>query len=218
MSSIAYLSDQNMLDYHRVHGNQEIVFWRLSKKKFKDFQVGDLLFFLAKGSENARNNEKGIVGYGCFQGERQMTVDHLWKKYEGMTGYNSKEALEAAIKKTLKSEEMPETIGCLFLKDVIFFQGPVYLSEIGITLPHNLESFTYLDSHEGHVTLELLQKIKERIAQMDHWTDKDETIATVQNLIRDTLYMDIPDSMFEQLDYYRAVVYEYVYTHFKEVA
>lgn len=53
---------------------------------------------------------------------------------------------------------------------------------------------------------------------MDHWTDKDETRATVQNLIRDTLYMDIPDSMFEQLDYYRAVVYEYVYTHFKEVA
>ena len=168
MSSIAYLSDQNMLDYHRVHGNQEIVFWRLSKKKFKDFQVGDLLFFLAKGNENARKSEKGIVGYGCFQGERQMTVDHLWKKYEGMTGYNSKDALESAIKKTLKSEEMPETIGCLFLKDVIFFQGPVYLSEIGITLPHNLESFTYLDSHEGHVTLELLQKIKE--IGIDYWS------------------------------------------------
>ncbi len=168
MSSIAYLSDQNMLDYHRVHGNQEIVFWRLSKKKFKDFQVGDLLFFLAKGSENARHNEKGIVGYGCFQGERQMTIDHLWKKYEGMTGYNNKDNLINAIKKTAKSDILPDTISCLFLKDVIFFQGPVYLSEIGITIPSNLESFTYLDSHEGHVTLELLQKIKE--IGIDYWS------------------------------------------------
>ena len=49
------------------------------------------------------------------------------------------------------------------------------------------------------LAVELLQKIKERIAQMDHWTDKDETRATVRNLIRDTLYMSIPDSMFDKL-------------------
>ena len=68
------------------------------------------------------------------------------------------------------------------------------------------------------LSVELLQKIKARIAQMDHWTDKDETRATVQNLIRDELYMSIPDSMFDQLDYYREVVYEYVYSHYKEAA
>ena len=66
------------------------------------------------------------------------------------------------------------------------------------------------------LSIELLQKIKDRIAQMDHWTDKDETRATVQNLIRDELYMSIPDSMFDQLDHYREVVYEYVYSHYKE--
>lgn len=68
------------------------------------------------------------------------------------------------------------------------------------------------------LSIELLQKIKARIAQMDHWTDKDETRATVQNLIRDELYMSIPDSMFDQLDHYREVVYEYVYSHYKEAA
>ncbi len=68
------------------------------------------------------------------------------------------------------------------------------------------------------LAVELLRKIKERIAQMDHWTDKDETRATVQNLIRDELYMSIPDSMFDQLDHYREVVYEYVYSHYKEAA
>ena len=68
------------------------------------------------------------------------------------------------------------------------------------------------------LAVDLLQKIKERIAQMDHWTDKDETRATVRNLIRDTLYMSIPDSMFDQLDHYREVIYEHVYTHYKEAA
>ena len=66
------------------------------------------------------------------------------------------------------------------------------------------------------LAVELLKKIKERIAQMDHWTDKDETRATVQNLIRDELYMNIPDSMFGQMDHYREVIYEHVYTHYKE--
>ena len=68
------------------------------------------------------------------------------------------------------------------------------------------------------LSVDLLKKIKERIAQMDHWTDKDETRAAVQNLIRDELYMNIPDSMYGQLEHYREVVYEYVYSHYKDVA
>lgn len=68
------------------------------------------------------------------------------------------------------------------------------------------------------LSVNLLQKIKDRIAQMDHWTDKDETRATVQNLIRDELYMNIPDSMFDQLDHYREMIYEHIYSHYKDVA
>ena len=66
--------------------------------------------------------------------------------------------------------------------------------------------------------MELLAKIKERIAQMDHWTDKDKTRATMQNLIRDELYMNIPDRIFDQLAHYREVIYEHVYTHYNEAA
>jgi len=68
------------------------------------------------------------------------------------------------------------------------------------------------------LAVDLLQKIKERIAQMDHWTDKDETRASVQNLIRDELYQNIPDSMFDHLNHYREAIYEHVYTHYREVA
>ena len=68
------------------------------------------------------------------------------------------------------------------------------------------------------MSVDLLQKIKEKIAQMDHWTDKQETRAAVDVLIRNVLYEEIPDSMFDQLDSYRKAIYEHVYTHYKEAA
>lgn len=65
---------------------------------------------------------------------------------------------------------------------------------------------------------ELLQKIKERIADMDHWTDKQETRAAVDVLIREVLYEELPDSMFERLETYRKAIYEHVYIHFRQIA
>ena len=68
------------------------------------------------------------------------------------------------------------------------------------------------------MSIDLLQKVKERISQMDHWTDKQETRAAVDILIRNVLYTEIPDSMFDRLEAYRKAIYEHVYTHYKQVA
>ena len=68
------------------------------------------------------------------------------------------------------------------------------------------------------MSVELLKKIKERIAEMDHWTDKQETRAAVDVLIRNVLYEQIPDSMFDRLEAYRKAIYEHIYTHYKEAA
>lgn len=65
---------------------------------------------------------------------------------------------------------------------------------------------------------DLLRKIKERIASMDHWTDKQETRAAVDVLIKKVLYEELPDSMFERLEAYRKAIYEHVYIHFKQIA
>ena len=53
---------------------------------------------------------------------------------------------------------------------------------------------------------------------MDHWTDKQETRAAVDVLIRNVLYEEIPDSMFERLEAYRKAIYEHIYTHYKQAA
>lgn len=40
------------------------------------------------------------------------------------------------------------------------------------------------------VAASLLQKIKMKIAEFDHWTDKQEIEAAIDNLIRDTLWQN----------------------------
>lgn len=69
------------------------------------------------------------------------------------------------------------------------------------------------------VAVDLLQKVKAKIAELDHWTDKQETKAAVDNLIRDTLWSELPSCYDEpSISRYRQKIYEYVYTRYKEVA
>ena len=69
------------------------------------------------------------------------------------------------------------------------------------------------------VAVDLLQKVKSKIAELDHWTDKQETKATIDNLIRDTLWAELPESYDEvSISVYRQKIYEYVYTRYKNVA
>ena len=69
------------------------------------------------------------------------------------------------------------------------------------------------------VAATLLQKIKAKIAELDHWTDKQETRAAVDNLIRNTLWAELPESYDEiSISEYRQRIYEYVFTRYKEIA
>lgn len=69
------------------------------------------------------------------------------------------------------------------------------------------------------VATDLLHKIKGKISELDHWTDKQETKAAVDNLIRDTLWAELPECYDEvSISGYRQKIYEYVYTRYKEVA
>jgi type I restriction enzyme R subunit len=69
------------------------------------------------------------------------------------------------------------------------------------------------------VAASLLQKIKSKIAEFDHWTDKQETKAAIDNLIRDTLWSELPECYDEvSISMYRQQIYEYVYTRYRTVA
>lgn len=65
------------------------------------------------------------------------------------------------------------------------------------------------------VSVDLLSKIKTKISELDHWTDKQETKAAVDNVIRDTLWKELPESYDEvRISTYRQKIYEYVYLRY----
>ena len=69
------------------------------------------------------------------------------------------------------------------------------------------------------VSKDLLAKVKAKIEELDHWTDKQETKAAVDNLIRDTLWEGLPECYDEQhFTQFRRTLYDYFYTRYKEIA
>ena len=69
------------------------------------------------------------------------------------------------------------------------------------------------------VAVTLLQKIKAKISEFDHWADKQDTRAEIENLIRDTLWAELPVCYDEvSISDYRQKIYTYVYTRYKRGA
>lgn len=169
MASIAYITDRNMIEYHRLNGNRTINFWKPStQKKINDFKQGDYLFFLAKGTEKGIQREKGIIGYGKLDKIRTMSLEKMWYEYKKMNGFESKQQLIDAISKVTKEHNIPKSIQCMILKEVTFFQTPIYLSEFDIPLSKQIESYTYIDKEGLNVTSLILKKAEE--FGMDLWS------------------------------------------------
>lgn len=69
------------------------------------------------------------------------------------------------------------------------------------------------------ISVALLAKIKAKIAELDHWTDKQETKAAVDTLIRDALWEGLPAAYDDvSMCKCRQKIYEHVYVRYKEVA
>lgn len=155
MSSIAYVTDSKMLEYHRLCRNRTILFWRLSnRKKFSNFKKGDLLFFFSRPNHGRK---KGLIGYAHYDSIKRLSLQQMWKQYSEATGYETKQRLEEAISKAAKGE-VPKIMHCLYLTDVVFFISPVYPDEIeGLEIPTTLESYIYLDKNDADITVKILK-------------------------------------------------------------
>lgn len=175
MSSIAYVTDEKMLEYHRLCTNKQMLFWRLStNKKFTDFQKGDLLFFFSKTRFSSR---KGLVGYAHYDSSKKLSIEKMWKEYQNLTGYDSKEQLKETIIRASRNHEVPKVLSCLYLTDVVFFNAPVYPKDVGISIPSKLESYQYLDKDDPEITVRILKRAEENgidIWSSDSSVDPDE--------------------------------------------
>ena len=69
------------------------------------------------------------------------------------------------------------------------------------------------------IAVDLLDKIKSKISELDHWTDKQETKAEVDTLIGKILWEELPECYSDRAIFtYRQKIYEYVYMRYKVVA
>lgn len=65
----------------------------------------------------------------------------------------------------------------------------------------------------------MLKRIKDKIVELNHWTDKQETKAEIDNLIRDILWVELSECYDEvSISSYRQKIYEYVYMRYRSVA
>lgn len=198
MSSIAYITDKNMIEFHRIHGNAVMNFWRpTSSKRFTDFFEGDLLFFLAKGTEHGINREKGIIGYGRYTEANMFSFRQMWNRFNTLNGYASPKEFKEAIMRVSKAKTLAPQFHCLTLRDVVFFQSPVYLSEIGISISASVESYIYLDREDPRATAKILHQANK--IGIDVWT------ATVSSHAPNALVFD--DDLIRQT--LRGILSEY---------
>ncbi|MBQ9327571.1 MAG: hypothetical protein IJ225_03435 [Solobacterium sp.] len=177
MSSIVYTTDQEMIEYHRLCGNRDVNFWRLSSRaSFSDFHRGDLLFFYAYGPTKRK---KGLVGYAHYDSTNRLSLDEMWKRYKTFNGYSSKQKLKEAITLAARDGNVPETMNCLYLKDCVYFSSPIYPEEAGLRINDKLESYTYLDRNDPTATVRVLRIAEKR--GIDIW-------AGSQNYEPDTIF------------------------------
>lgn len=177
MASIAYITDAKLLENHRLYQNRTMNFWRLSTNtNFKEFGIGGLIFFLSKDKKHlSLNKEKGIIGFGRVVNIYTGSPKVMWDKFNKENGYNTYEEFVDALLKANKKHVVPNKLSSLYLENVCFFQNPIYLSEIGISISKNVESYTYIKPDDA--VIKLLEYGK---ASMDLWSSidkQDEIIA-----------------------------------------
>lgn len=177
MSAIAYVSDSKLLQHHRLNARKTMNFWRISNNiSFSDFNEGDLVFFLSKDKEQMLNGEKGVVGYGQLDSIYLNSPKKIWDKFEKENGYNTYEEFKEAIKKVTKNHDLPSKISSLYLKDITFFQNPIYLSECGIEISKNVESYIYISPKEA--VIKLLDYGKHNI---DLWSSDENVVERIED-------------------------------------
>ena len=146
MASIAYIADADMLNSHKLFQRDKVNFWRLSSRlNFSRFDVGDFIFFMSKEKKQNHKGEKAIVGYGRAINFELCSPKLMWDKYRESNGFNNYEDFEKELIKISKNKKLPNKISSIVLEDVTYYQTPVYLSDLGLNITANLESYTYLD-------------------------------------------------------------------------
>lgn len=183
------------------------------------FDISKINFDLLR-REFAKSKEKNLIlrdiqdllqeRIACMMAENPSRIN-FYEKYQKIIQEYNKEQDRASIEKTF--EELTKLSNELSEEEKRYvregFTSDEELSVYDLLFSDNLNARDIKKIKE--VAKDLLKKIKDKIAELDHWTDKPETKAEVDNLIRDTLWAELPESYDNQsISLSRQKIYEYV--------
>jgi type I restriction enzyme R subunit len=183
------------------------------------FDISKINFDLLR-REFAKSKEKNLIlrdiqdllqeRIACMMAENPSRIN-FYEKYQKIIQEYNKEQDRVSIEKTF--EELTKLSNELSEEEKRYvregFTSDEELSVYDLLFSDNLNARDIKKIKE--VAKDLLKKIKDKIAELDHWTDKPETKAEVDNLIRDTLWAELPESYDNQsISLYRQKIYEYV--------
>lgn len=191
------------------------------------FDISGINFELLR-SEFAKSREKNLVLKDIQEllQERiaQMMAQNpsrinFYEKYQEIIHDYNNEQNRANIEKTFM--DLMELSNKLTEEEKRFvregFDNDEQLSMYDILMKDNLSKEDIKKIKK--VAVELLDKIKQQLAGMDHPFDKPNTKATIIITIRDVLWQELPESYSEEsIIHYRDAVYNYVSQHYNGVA
>lgn len=190
---------------------------------YKIFDISQINFDLLR-REFAKSKEKNLIlrdiqdllqeRIACMMTENPSRIN-FYEKYQKIIQEYNQEQDRASIEKTF--EELTKLSNELSEEEKRYvregFSSDEELSVYDLLFSDNLNAQDIKKIKE--VAKDLLKKIKDKIAELDHWTDKQETKAEVDNLIRDTLWAELPESYDDlSISKYRQKIYEYVYMRY----
>ena len=191
------------------------------------FDISGINFELLR-SEFAKSREKNLVLKDIQEllQERiaQMMAQNpsrinFYEKYQQIIHDYNQEQNRVTIEKTF--EELMKLSNELTEEEKRYvregFENDEQLSMFDILMKDNLSKEDIKKIKK--VAVELLDKIKQQLAGMDHPFDKPTTKATIIITIRDVLWQELPESYSEEnITQYRDAVYNYVSQHYGGVA
>ena len=139
---------------------------------------------------------------------------NFYDKYKEIIDAYNNEQNRASIEKTF--DELMKLANSLSQEELRYvreeFQNDEQLAIYDLMFVDNLSQKDIKKIKE--VSVELLEKVKNAVNSIDHCFDKEEGQASVKIIIRDLLYQDLPDSVFDNFETYQRKIYDYVYTRY----
>ena len=139
---------------------------------------------------------------------------NFYERYKEIIAAYNDEQNRASIEKTF--DELMKLANSLSQEEQRYvreeFQNDEQLAIYDLMFVDNLSAKDIKKIKE--VSVELLEKVKKAVASIDHCFDKEEGQASIKIIIRDLLYQDLPDSVFDNLEVYQRKIYDYVYTRY----